>query len=149
MKTDLLDYVPSFPLFKMLFDSYIVNSLTIKIGVKNSAHLCCSWQNFKWSQILLSSWNQTRSYRLDVFLLNPISSFGIHNLVCERGILFCDYPNLKFTFFFFQMFLFEWMKHIQHLADIMIIKITPARLPGTKNMWFTNYERRKKAIMTN
>lgn len=68
MKTDLLDYVPSFLLFKMLFDSYIVNSLTIKIGVKNSAYLCCSWQNFKWSQILLSSWNQTRSYRLDVFL---------------------------------------------------------------------------------
>lgn len=61
-----------------LFDSYVVTFPMIKAGVKNSACLCCSWQNFKWSLNLSSCLNQTRSYCLTGFFfffpfLNPSS----------------------------------------------------------------------------
>lgn len=131
---------PLSPFFKMLFVSYTVNSLTIKVGVKHSAYLCCPWQDFKWSQILSSRSNQTRSYRLHVSLLNPISCFMIPIQRVNMGF-FLRLPQIRvYIIWFLSGFLIGWKKHPWHSWEIMIMKMTLASHPGTKNMWFANYK---------
>lgn len=54
---------------------------------------------------------------------------------------FLRLPQIRvYIIWFLSGFLIGWKKHTWHSLEIMIMKMTLASHPGTKNMWFANYK---------